>query len=123
MHQQTYVLLRVRRREDLVARVGHDPRQPHAEVHQDRARGDDQHREDRDRRVESHAREFTIAAGLGLGQVAAAVVILLSAMPVAVASHFSVQTRYRAPQDVAGMALISASASIITLPALLILLI
>jgi predicted permease len=60
-----------------------------------------------------------IAAALGLEGVPRAVVILQSAMPVAVSSYLFAQLYGRKPEEVAGMVLISTTVSFLTLPLLL----
>jgi len=60
-----------------------------------------------------------VAAGLGLTGAARAVVILQSAMPVAVSSYLFAQLYGRKPEEVAGMVLISTAVSFLTLPLLL----
>lgn len=60
-----------------------------------------------------------IAAALGLEGAARAVVILQSAMPVAVSSYLFAQLYGRKPDEVAGMVLISTLVSFLTLPVLL----
>lgn len=63
---------------------------------------------------------WAVAEAFGLGPVAAAVVILQSAMPVAVSSYLFAQMHNREPEEVAGMVLVSALASFATIPVLLI---
>jgi predicted permease len=60
-----------------------------------------------------------VAVGLGLTGPARAVVILQSAMPVAVSSYLFAQLYGRKPEEVAGMVLISTVVSFLTLPLLL----
>jgi malate permease and related proteins len=60
-----------------------------------------------------------VAAALGLTGAARAVVILQSAMPVAVSSYLFAQLYGRKPEEVAGMVLISTVVSFLTLPVLL----
>lgn len=64
---------------------------------------------------------YAIAEGFGLTGAARAVVILQSAMPVAVSNYLWAQLYDRAPEDVAGMVLISTTISFVTLPLLLLL--
>ena len=63
---------------------------------------------------------WAVAEAFGLGPVAAAVVILQSAMPVAVSSYLFAQRHDRQPEEVAGMVLVSAIASFATIPILLV---
>ncbi|MDE0172874.1 MAG: AEC family transporter [Defluviicoccus sp.] len=63
-----------------------------------------------------------VAEAFGLGPVASAVVILQSAMPVAVSSYLFAQMYGREPEEVAGMVLVSTLLSFATLPLLLALL-
>ena len=63
-----------------------------------------------------------VAEAFGLGPVASAVVILQSAMPVAVSSYLFAQMYDREPEEVAGMVLVSTLLSFATLPLLLALL-
>ncbi len=60
-----------------------------------------------------------VAAALGLEGAARAVVILQSAMPVAVSSYLFAQLYGRKPEEVAGMVLVSTVVSFLTLPVLL----
>ena len=64
---------------------------------------------------------WAVAEAFGLGAVAAAVVILQSAMPVAVSSYLFAQLYKREPEEVAGMVLVSTGISFVTLPLLLML--
>lgn len=64
---------------------------------------------------------YAIAEGFELTGAARAVVILQSAMPVAVSNYLWAQLYDRAPEDVAGMVLISTTISFVTLPLLLLL--
>ena len=63
-----------------------------------------------------------VAEAFGLGPTASAVVILQSAMPVAVSSYLFAQMYDREPEEVAGMVLVSTLLSFATLPLLLALL-
>ena len=65
---------------------------------------------------------WAVAEAFALGPVASAVVILQSAMPVAVSSYLFAQMYDREPEEVAGMVLVSAVLSFATLPILLALL-
>lgn len=65
---------------------------------------------------------FGIAEAFGLEGVARAVVILQSAMPVAVSSYLFAQQFHRKPEEVAGMVVVSTAVSVVTLPLLLVLL-
>ncbi len=65
---------------------------------------------------------WAVAEAFGLGPVASAVVILQSAMPVAVSSYLFAQMYNREPEEVAGMVLVSTLLSFATLPLLLALL-
>ena len=65
---------------------------------------------------------WAVAAGFGLGPVAAAAVVVQSAMPVAVSGYLFARIHGREPEELAGMALISTLASFATLPLLLALL-
>ena len=65
---------------------------------------------------------WAVAWGLALGPVAAAVVILQSAMPVAVSSYLFARMYEREPEEVAGMVLVSTLLSFAMLPVLLALL-
>jgi len=60
-----------------------------------------------------------VSVALGLGATARAVVIIQSAMPVAVSSYLFAQLYNRKPAEVAGMVLISTVVSFVTLPLLL----
>ena len=65
---------------------------------------------------------WAVAEAFSLGPVASAVVILQSAMPVAVSSYLFAQMYNREPEEVAGMVLVSTLLSFVTLPLLLALL-
>lgn len=65
---------------------------------------------------------WAVAEAFALGPVASAVVILQSAMPVAVSSYLFAQMYNREPEEVAGMVLVSTLLSFATLPLLLALL-
>ena len=65
---------------------------------------------------------WAVAEAFSLGPVASAVVILQSAMPVAVSSYLFAQMYNREPEEVAGMVLVSTILSFATLPLLLALL-
>lgn len=65
---------------------------------------------------------WAVAEAFALGPVASAVVILQSAMPVAVSSYLFAQMYNREPEEVAGMVLVSTLLSFVTLPLLLALL-
>ena len=65
---------------------------------------------------------WAVAWAFALGPVAAAVVILQSAMPVAVSSYLFAQMYKREPEEVAGMVLVSTLLSFALLPLLLALL-
>ena len=65
---------------------------------------------------------WAAAEAFALGPVASAVVILQSAMPVAVSSYLFAQMYDREPEEVAGMVLVSTLLSFATLPLLLALL-
>lgn len=65
---------------------------------------------------------WAVAEAFALGPVASAVVILQSAMPVAVSSYLFAQMYNREPEEVAGMVLVSTLLSFATLPILLALL-
>ncbi len=65
---------------------------------------------------------WAVAEAFALGPVASAVVIVQSAMPVAVSSYLFAQMYRRAPEEVAGMVLVSTVLSFATLPFLLALL-
>ena len=65
---------------------------------------------------------WAAAEAFALGPVASAVVILQSAMPVAVSSYLFAQMYDREPEEVAGMVLVSTVLSFATLPILLALL-
>ena len=62
---------------------------------------------------------WAVAEAFSLGPVASAVVILQSAMPVAVSSYLFAQMYNREPEEVAGMVLVSTILSFATLPLLL----
>lgn len=62
---------------------------------------------------------FAVAALFGLEGPARAVVILQSAMPVAVSSYLFAQQFKRKPEEVAGMVVVSTAVSVVTLPLLL----
>ena len=62
---------------------------------------------------------FAVAAAFDLEGAARAVVILQSAMPVAVSSYLFAQQYNRKPDEVAGMIVVSTGISFITLPFLL----
>ena len=64
---------------------------------------------------------LAIAEAMGLDGAARAVVILQSAMPVAVSNYLFAQLYRREPEEVAGMVLISTAISFATLPLLLLL--
>ena len=65
---------------------------------------------------------WAVAEAFALGPVASAVVILQSAMPVAVSNYLFAQMYEREPEDVAGMVLVSTLLSFALLPVLLALL-
>lgn len=65
---------------------------------------------------------FAVAALFGLDGAVRAVVVLQSAMPVAVSSYLFAQQFRRKPEEVAGMVVVSTAVSVITLPLLLIVL-
>lgn len=62
---------------------------------------------------------WAVAEAFGLDGVARAVVIVQSAMPVAVSNYLFAQMYHRQPEEVAGMVLISTTISFVTLPLLL----
>ena len=62
---------------------------------------------------------FGIAHLFGLEGAARAIVILQSAMPVAVSSYLFAQQYKRRPEEVAGMVVVSTVVSFVTLPLLL----
>ena len=62
---------------------------------------------------------FGVAALFGLEGAARAVVVLQSAMPVAVSSYLFAQRYHRKPEEVAGMVVVSTAVSVVTLPLLL----
>lgn len=62
---------------------------------------------------------FAVAAAFGLDGAARAVVVLQSAMPVAVSSYLFAQQFRRKPEEVAGMVVVSTAVSCVTLPLLL----
>ena len=62
---------------------------------------------------------FLIADAFGLEGAARAIVIIQSAMPVAVSSYLFAQQYKRKPEEVAGMVVVSTAASFVTLPLLL----
>ena len=62
---------------------------------------------------------WAVAEAFSLGPVASAVVILQSAMPVAVSNYLFAQMYNREPEEVAGMVLVSTILSFATLPLLL----
>ena len=62
---------------------------------------------------------FTIAEVFGLVGAAWAIVIIQSAMPVAVSSYLFAQKYDRKPEEVAGMVVVSTGVSFVTLPLLL----
>ena len=62
---------------------------------------------------------FAIAEVFGLEGVARAIVIIQSAMPVAVSSYLFAQQYKRRPEEVAGMVVVSTAISLVTLPLLL----
>ena len=62
---------------------------------------------------------FLIADAFGLEGAARAIVIIQSAMPVAVSSYLFAQQYKRKPEEVAGMVVVSTAASFLTLPLLL----
>tara|TARA_R110002072_G_scaffold105447_13_gene230469 strand:+ start:1045 stop:1926 length:882 start_codon:yes stop_codon:yes gene_type:complete len=64
---------------------------------------------------------FAIAGIFGLDGAARAIVILQSAMPVAVSSYLFAQKFNRRPEEVAGMVVVSTAVSFVTLPFLLLL--
>jgi predicted permease len=64
---------------------------------------------------------LAVAELFGLSGIARAVVILQSAMPVAVSSYLFAQLYNREPEEVAGMVLVSTAISFVTLPLLLML--
>jgi len=65
---------------------------------------------------------WAVAEAFALGPVASAVVILQSAMPVAVSSYLFARMYDREPEEVAGMVLVSTLLSFAMLPLLLALL-
>lgn len=62
---------------------------------------------------------FAIAHAFGLDGAARAIVIIQSAMPVAVSSYLFAQQYNRKPEEVAGMVIVSTAVSFVTLPLLL----
>lgn len=62
---------------------------------------------------------FAIAHAFGLDGAARAIVIIQSAMPVAVSSYLFAQQYKRKPEEVAGMVVVSAAVSFVVLPLLL----
>ena len=62
---------------------------------------------------------FAIAEVFGLEGAARAIVIIQSAMPVAVSSYLFAQQYKRRPEEVAGMVVVSTAVSLVTLPLLL----
>ena len=62
---------------------------------------------------------FLIADAFGLEGAARAIVIIQSAMPVAVSSYLFAQQYERKPEEVAGMVVVSTAVSFVTLPLLL----
>lgn len=62
---------------------------------------------------------FGVAAAFGLHGTARGVIIIQSAMPVAVSSYLFAQQFRRKPEEVAGMVVVSAAVSVVTLPLLL----
>ena len=62
---------------------------------------------------------FAIAEVFGLEGAARAIVIIQSAMPVAVSSYLFAQQYKRRPEEVAGMVVVSTAISLVTLPLLL----
>jgi predicted permease len=62
---------------------------------------------------------FAVAELFGLDGAARAVVVLQSAMPVAVSSYLFAQQYRRKPEEVAGMVVVSTAVSVVTLPLLL----
>ncbi|MGB0630505.1 MAG: AEC family transporter, partial [Alphaproteobacteria bacterium] len=62
---------------------------------------------------------FAIAGAFGLEGAARAIVIIQSAMPVAVSSYLFAQQYNRKPEEVAGMVVVSTAVSFVTLPLLL----
>ncbi|MEC7943794.1 MAG: AEC family transporter [Pseudomonadota bacterium] len=62
---------------------------------------------------------FAIAEVFGLEGAARAIVIIQSAMPVAVSSYLFAQQYNRRPEEVAGMVVVSTAVSLVTLPLLL----
>lgn len=62
---------------------------------------------------------IAVAAAFGLDGTARLVVVLQSAMPVAVSTYLFAQRFERKPEEVAGMVVVSAAVSLATLPALL----
>ena len=62
---------------------------------------------------------FAIAWAFGLEGAARAVVVIQSAMPVAVSSYLFAQQYRRRPEEVAGMVVVSTAVSFVTLPLLL----
>lgn len=64
---------------------------------------------------------FVIAEAFGLDGAARAIVIIQSAMPVAVSSYLFAEKFNRRPEEVAGMVVVSTAVSFVTLPFLLLL--
>lgn len=64
---------------------------------------------------------FAIAEAFGLEGAARAIVIIQSAMPVAVSSYLFAEKFNRRPEEVAGMVVVSTAVSFVTLPFLLLL--
>ena len=62
---------------------------------------------------------FAVAAVFNLDGAARAIVIIQSAMPVAVSSYLFAQKFNRKPEEVAGMVVVSTAVSFVTLPLLL----
>ena len=62
---------------------------------------------------------FAVAAVFNLDGAARAIVIIQSAMPVAVSSYLFAEKFNRKPEEVAGMVVVSTAVSFVTLPLLL----